>query len=111
MAIRIDDTFMSSDQSSHTARPVSGRPSEWEVSWLPGRTVDRNTAVTAMVLAEIAASGEIRDGHRLWPHVQRWAEEVGLTGTDAMAQAVVPPRHPDRQHQPAPGRLDREATD
>ena len=55
----------------------------WEVSWLPGQTLDRNTAITAMILADTAAKDDLREGHRLWPHIQGWAAELGLTGPDA----------------------------
>ena len=118
MGLTIDDTIMTSDQSTHTAQQLPGSPHEWEVSWLPGRTVDRDTAVTAMILADIAATGDIHPDHRLWPAVQSWSAELGLTGPDAIAQASQPP--PDATRQPEPpspraGRLepdlDREAAD
>ena len=120
MGLTIDDTIMTSDQSPHTARQVPDSPREWEVSWLPGRTVDRDTAITAMILADIAATGDIHPGHRLWPAVQSWSAELGLTGPDAINQASQPP--PDATRQPEPpgpgvgsGRLepdlDREAAD
>jgi hypothetical protein len=38
-----------------------------EVSWLPGQILDRNAAVTAMLLTGIAGQGDLPDGHRLWP--------------------------------------------
>ena len=47
MTLTIDDTTMSSDRTAHTARYVPDR-NGWEVSWLPGQTLDRNTAITAM---------------------------------------------------------------
>jgi hypothetical protein len=117
MALTINDTTMTSDQSLHTARQAPGRRHGWEVSWLPGQVLDRDTAITAMILADIAATGDIQDGHRLWPAVQSWSAEVGLTGTDAITRAAQPPLAP---HQPEPesspaGRLepypDREAGD
>ena len=46
---------MTSDQTPHTARPAPGRQHAWQVSWLPGRLLDRNTAITAMILADTAA--------------------------------------------------------
>jgi hypothetical protein len=90
MAITINDTTMTSDRTSHTAQLAPGRPHEWEVSWLPGQALDRNTAITAMVLADTAGSGELREGDRLWPHIQSWAAELGLTGSDAIARAAQP---------------------
>jgi hypothetical protein len=118
MGLTIDDTLMTSDQSPHTARQVPGHRHSWEVSWLPGQILDRDTAITAMMLADIAATGDIREGHRLWPAVQSWSAELDLTGPDAINQASQPP--PDATLQPEPpgpgvGRLepdlDREAAD
>ena len=68
MTLTIDDTAMSSDRTAHTARYVPDR-NGWEVSWLPGQTLDRNTAITAMTLADTAAEQDLREEHRLWPHV------------------------------------------
>ena len=51
MTLTINDTTMTSDQTAHTARHAPDR-NGWEVSWLPGQTLDRNTAITAMTLAD-----------------------------------------------------------
>jgi hypothetical protein len=82
MTLTIHDTAMTSDQTAHTARHAPSR-NGWEVSWLPGQILDRNTVITAMILADTAAEEDLRDGHRLWPHVQSWAAELGLTGPEA----------------------------
>ena len=110
MTLTINDTTMTSDQTPHTARHAPSR-NGWDVSWLPGRTLDRNTAITAMILADTAADGHIREGHRLWPHIQGWATELGLTGPDAVAATSQPPGDPNREHEPDGGRLGREAAD
>ena len=47
MTVTINDTTMSSDQTAHTARHAPDR-NGWEVSWLPGQVLDRNTAITAI---------------------------------------------------------------
>jgi hypothetical protein len=60
------------------------------VSWLPGRTLDRNTAITAMILADTAADEHVHQDHRLWPHIHGWAAELGLTGPQAVAAAAQP---------------------
>ena len=91
MALTIDETVMTSDQSPHIARQAPDDRHRWEVSWLPGQVLDRNTAITAMTLADIAATGDIPPGHRLWPVVESWSAEVGLSGHDAIAQASQPP--------------------
>ena len=80
MTLTITDTTMTSDQTPHTARPAPGHQHAWEVSWLPGRLMDRNTAITAMTLADTAADTDLHPRHRLWPHIQGWAAELGLTG-------------------------------
>ena len=121
MTLTIDETTMTSDQSAHTARQAPSR-NGWEVSWLPGQILDRNTAITAMTLADTAAQGDLREGHRLWPHIQGWAEELGLTGIDAIAWVSQPPRdlapQEERiggqvvpQKEPAGGQPDPEAAD
>ena len=111
MNLRIGDTMMTGDHTGHTARPAPDRPHEWEVSWLPGQILDRNTAITAMLLADIASRGDLREGHRLWPHIQGWAEELGLTAPDAIARATQPPSDINHHPEPASGQPDPEAAD
>ena len=107
MTLTITGTTMTSDHTAHTARQAPGR-NAWKVSWLPGQALDRNTAITAMTLAEVAAEDDLHEGHRLWPHIQGWAAELGLTGPDAIARATQPPG-PGHDH--AAGHPDREAAD
>ena len=110
MTLTIHDATMTSDQTAHTAQHAPSR-NGWEVSWLPGQILDRNTAITAMILADTAAEEDLREGHRLWPHIQGWAAELGLTGPDAIARAAQPPRGTDPQPERASGQPDREAAD
>ena len=110
MTLTINDTAMTSDQSPHTARHAAAE-NGWEVSWLPGRILDRNSAITAMVLADTSADQRVREGHRLWPHIQGWAAELGLTGTDAIAAISQQPGDPSREHEPGGGQLHLEAAD
>ena len=110
MTLTIDDTTMTSDQSAHTARQAPSR-NGWEVSWLPGQTLDRNTAITAMILADLVREEELHEGHRLWPHIQGWAAELGLTGHEAVSAASQPPGDIHRQQDRADGQPDREAAD
>jgi len=110
VTLRIDDTAMSSDRTAHTARHAPER-NGWEVSWLPGQTLDRNSAITAMVLADTAAERDLAEGHRLWPHIQSWAAELGLTAPDAIAQASLPPSGINRQQDQPSRQPDREAAD
>ena len=111
MALTINDTTMTSDRTAHTARPASGRQHQWEVSWLPGQTLDRNTAITAMVLADTTAEPDLHEGHRLWPHIQSWAGELGLTAPDAITRISQPPSDLNRQQEQPSRQPDREAAD
>ena len=110
MTLTIFDTLMTSDQTAHTARHSPDR-NGWEVSWLPGQTLDHNAAITAMVLADTAAEPGLREGHRLWPFVQGWAAELGLTAPDAIAKTSQPPSGLNRQHEQASQQPDHEAAD
>jgi hypothetical protein len=109
VALTINDSFMTSDRTAHTARHSPDR-NGWEVSWLPGQTLDRNSAITAMVLADTTAEPDLREGHRLWPHIQSWAEELGLTAPDAITRISQPPGD-HREHEPASRQPDHEAAD
>ena len=97
MTLTISDTTMTSDQTAHTAQKALGRQHLWEVSWLPGRALDRNSAITAMVLADHAGEPDLNERHRLWPFIQSWAAELGLTGSDAISRASEPGT-PRQQH-------------
>jgi hypothetical protein len=108
VTLKIDDTTMTSDQTAHTARHAPDR-NGWEVSWLPGQILDRNTAITAMILADTAAEEDLYEGHRLWPFIQGWAAELGLTGPAAVARASQPHGEISRQQEKDGERLDPEA--
>jgi hypothetical protein len=107
MTLTISDTTMTSDHSDCTARHCPDR-NGWEVSWLPGQILDHNTAVTAMTLADTAAEHDLHDRHQLWPNIQSWAAELGLTAPDAIARASQPPESGSRRKDAA-DRADPEA--
>ena len=83
MNIRITDEAMTSDTTPHSARAEGDG---WTVTWLPGRTLTRNQAITAMVLAERVSHGARDQGHKDWPFIEGWAEELGLSGADAVGK-------------------------
>ncbi len=92
MTLTIYDTTMTSDQSAHTARQAPGGRHLWE-TWLPGRALARNsaiTAITAMTLANVTGGHDLNEQHHLWPFIESWAAELGLTGSDAIDQASQP---------------------
>ncbi len=99
MTLTITDTTMTGARTPHTARKAPGRTG-WKVSWLPGQTLDANAAVTAMTIANLAGTADLHEDHRLWPHIQGWAAELGLTAPAALAAASRPPggivRRPDQ---------------
>jgi hypothetical protein len=101
MTLTINDTTMTSDQTAHTARQASGNQQLWEVSWLPGQVMDRNSAITAMTLADLAGEGELNERHRLWPFIESWAAELGLTGSEAVDRTSRPcsPDQRDRERE------------
>ena len=86
MALTISDDSISGDNTPHTAHLISSHPQAWKVSWLPGRLLDRNAAITAMILADVVASPTPQAGDRLWPHIQGWAAEIGLTAPEALTR-------------------------
>ena len=60
MNITITGEQITSDTSSHSAHVT---PDGWTVSWLPGRTLIRNQAITVMVLAEQVSQGATGQDH------------------------------------------------
>ena len=108
MTLTITDATMTSDQTAHTARLTPGHQHLWEVSWLPGQALDRNSAITAMTLADHASEPDLNEQHHLWPFIQGWAAELGLTGSDAINRASKP-ASPRQQHDRDSERPDPEA--
>ena len=107
MTLTISDTTITSDQTAHTARLAPGQHL-WEVSWLPSRALDRNSAITAMTLADLTSEHGLDEQHHLWPFIQGWAAELGLTGSDAITRAAQP-GSPCQQHDRESERPDPEA--
>jgi hypothetical protein len=102
MNLTINDTMMTSDQTAHTARLAPGSQHLWQVSWLPGRLLDRNSAITAMTLAGHVGERDLNERHRLWPFIESWAAELGLAGSDAVnriSQAGSPGHQHDRERE------------
>ena len=79
MAVTITDQAMRGTRTPHTA--AAAIDGGWSVTWLPGRTLNRNQAITAMTLAEHAGRGAACQ------HVGTWAGELGLTAAAAIAMA------------------------
>lgn len=94
MTLHITDDAITSDETRHTARLLPLGRGAWEVSWLPGRLLDRNTAITAMTLGEIVArivdAGGIDSTDDRWTIIDAFAVELGITGPDALVRITDP---------------------
>jgi hypothetical protein len=92
MALTITDEIMRSTDTPHTAQPYGDG---WAVTWLPGRVLTRNQAITAMTIAETtgripADAGPEAYTGRIWVHLDGWAAELGLAGPEAVVLASEP---------------------
>ena len=58
MTLNIQDDSISGSRTAHTARLLPGDQQLWEVSWLPGQSMDRNHALAAMALADVVKDDE-----------------------------------------------------
>lgn len=88
-AIRITRHSMTGETTRHGA---VGTGDAWWVTWLPGRRLTYNQAVTAMTIAEtVAATSDLDPDHRLWPFLRDWAAELDLSPRDATTRACADP--------------------
>ena len=60
-----------------------------------------------MTLADLAGERDPNEQHHMWPFIESWAAELGLTGSDAINQASQPGSL--RQHDRESERSDPEA--
>lgn len=93
MALQITEAKMVSSETRHWADKTDRG---WSVTWLPGRFLDRNEAITAMTIAEIVSAPDfpgvgrhVDDPVRL--QLRDFAFELGLTISDAIQQANLTP--------------------
>jgi hypothetical protein len=89
--MKITSKEMVSDLTKHTARATD---SGWSVTWLPGRALTQNQAITALTIAEVVRThcDDLADtASRWWLHVDQWAAELGISGPYAVAEASLSP--------------------
>ena len=98
MSLTITDQIMRSADTAHaaTAWPVPDEPTLWTVTWLPGRNLTRTQAVSAMTIAEevgrIPADADPEAySPEFWALIDSLADELGLSGPDAVARASEAP--------------------
>ena len=89
MPLTITGALIASDRTTLTARLVPGRPHAGHVTRLPGRLLDRSSAVT-MPLADAAAGGP-HPGHRTWSPIGYQAAGLGQTTPQAITITIRPP--------------------
>ena len=87
MGVHIGAVTMTGDSTRHHAEAV---PGGWRVTWLPDQLLTRDQAVTAMMLAEAVACTTLTSEHRLWPHIDAWAAQLGLSGPAAVVASSLP---------------------
>jgi hypothetical protein len=108
LSTKINDSEMTSDATPHTATawPVPGEPTLWSVTWLPGRALTRDQAVTAMTIAEMvgAHADAVAGAEGRWRlHLASWAAELGLSADEAIEMASASAEH-DAPAQPRANR-------
>ena len=90
MPLTITGDLITSDRAKCIAWLVPGRPHAWQVTWLPGRILDRSSAATAITLPVATASGP-RAEYRIWPRTGNRAAELGQAALKAITLAAPPP--------------------
>jgi hypothetical protein len=88
MALTITDREMRSPDTRHTATAF------WSVTWLPGRNLTRDEAITAMTIAEVVGQVPAKGTTRYisWLiQLEGWAAELGLSAATAIARSSEPP--------------------
>lgn len=65
----------------------------WLVTYLPGRLLDLGTALAALCAAELAADGAATPSDDRWELFRETAEDLGLSGPQAVSLLRCPP-HP-----------------
>ena len=64
-----------------------------------------------MTLADHAGERELNERHRLWPFIESWAGELGLTGSDAINRVTQPGGRPATTPPPIGPARTRQAAD
>lgn len=89
MTLTIIESCIFSDMTDHQAAKVT-REDVWSCTWLPGRRLSYNEAITAVTLAEFVDSGWA-EGSKNWPIVRDFARELGMTAQEAAGKVLKTP--------------------
>lgn len=74
--------FIVSDRTRHSARIITGRFHDWEVSWLPDHRMSYDDALMAMTIADKAGTGHADVDLYTWVKRDEWADEVTLSAEE-----------------------------
>jgi hypothetical protein len=88
MALTITDKMIRGASTRHTA---SSTGDGWIVTWLPAHVLTRRQAAIAMAIAEAVSDGVGLSDDPVWPQLDKWAAELGLTGPDALVRVSERP--------------------
>ena len=88
MQLTITDSYMRGTGTRHSAKLTADG---WEVTWLPGRALTRNQAITAMTIADIVATCDMMSDSPMWPFIDSWAEELDMSSLQAVVWSSESP--------------------
>ena len=90
MTLKInDETLITATDTKHIA--LATGDGMWRVSWLPGQELDRNAALTAMTIAELAVLE--RPNPELDKTIDALSAEIGICGSDAIMLCLAAPMY------------------
>ena len=93
VTLQYTDTAITSDATHHTATLLIPEANVWSLSWTPGMFRLRQ-AEDAILLAEaVERLVPINRRNDAWRRIDTYAEQLGMSGTDAMLRVVAADRH------------------
>jgi hypothetical protein len=93
VTLQYTDTAITSDATHHTASLLIPEANVWSLSWTPGMFRFRQ-AEDAILLAEaVAQLVPLNRRNDAWRRIDEYADQLGMSGTDALLRVVVADRH------------------
>jgi hypothetical protein len=93
VTLQYTDTTITSDATHHTASLLIPETNAWSLSWTPGM-FRFCQAEDAILLAEaVRQSVPLNGRNDAWRRIDEYAEQLGMSGTDAMLRVVAADRH------------------
>lgn len=98
MTLRISDNMITSTDTVHVAwrrrEAAADQRCSWTVSWLPNQLMTENDAILAMKLAEVVSQQCTELDEQAQHTVNHWAQQLYLTGPDAVARIRLTTNYP-----------------